>query len=88
MHRDEFLALLSREGFHEVVTVTREPHGSLDVHAHPFEAKALILEGDVTIRIGEDASTYRAGELFHLATNLEHSERFGPQGVSYLVGRK
>ncbi|SAK95316.1 hypothetical protein AWB79_07218 [Caballeronia hypogeia] len=88
MHRDEFLALLSREGFNEVVTVTREANGSLDAHTHPFEAKALILEGDVTIRVGVDASTYRAGDVFHLATNIEHSEQYGPQGVSYLVGRK
>ena len=88
MHRDEFIAILSNEGFNEVVTVTRDANGSLDVHAHPFEAKALILEGDVTIRIGADASTYRAGELFHLVTNIEHSEQYGPLGVSYLVGRK
>lgn len=88
MHRDEFLALLSSEGFNEVVTVAREPDGSLDVHAHPFEAKALILEGDLTIRVGDDARTYRAGDVFHLAANIEHAEQYGPQGVSFLVGRK
>ncbi|WP_321798837.1 cupin [Caballeronia sp. J97] len=88
MHRDEFLAILSSEGFDEVVTVTREPHGSLDIHTHPFEAKALILEGDVTIRIGGDSDTYRLGDVFHLAANIEHAEQYGPQGVSYLVGRK
>ncbi|KXU94433.1 cupin [Caballeronia megalochromosomata] len=88
MHRDEFLALLSSEGFDEVVSVTREPNGSLDVHAHPFEAKALILEGDLTIRIGGNENTYRPGDVFHLATNIEHAEQYGPDGVSYLVGRK
>ncbi|MBC8639345.1 cupin [Caballeronia sp. EK] len=88
MQRDEFLALLASEGFREVVTVTREPDGSMDVHAHPFEAKALILEGDLSIRIGADANTYRPGDIFHLATNIEHSEQYGPEGVSYLVGRK
>jgi quercetin dioxygenase-like cupin family protein len=88
MHRDEFLAILSSEGFNEVVTVTRDPGGSLDVHTHPFEARALILDGDVTIRVGEQANTYRAGDVFHLAPHIEHSEQYGPQGVSYLVGRK
>jgi quercetin dioxygenase-like cupin family protein len=88
MHRDAFLALLSGEGFNEVVTVHRDPNKAFDVHAHPFEARALILSGDVTIRIGDDSRKYRAGDMFHLATNLEHSERYGPEGVSYLVGRK
>ena len=88
MHRDEFLALLSSEGFREVVTVTREPNGALDVHAHPFEAKALILEGELTLRIGDDARTYRAGDIFHLATGIDHAEQYGPDGVSYLVGRR
>ncbi|BAN24401.1 cupin domain-containing protein [Caballeronia insecticola] len=91
MHRDEFLAALSSEGFNEVVTVTREPNVALDLHAHPFEAKALILEGNLTIRTGrtdDDARTYSAGDVFHLAANIEHSEQYGPEGVSYLVGRK
>jgi hypothetical protein len=31
---------------------------------------------------------YRPGEVFHLAQAEPHSERYGPTGVSYLVGRK
>jgi quercetin dioxygenase-like cupin family protein len=88
MHRDEFLALLPEEGFQEVVTVTREPNGAMDIHAHPFEAKALIVEGEITIRVGDDERLYRVGEIFQLPANLEHEERYGPQGVTYLVGRK
>ncbi|WP_250473286.1 cupin domain-containing protein [Caballeronia sp. GAFFF1] len=88
MLRDAFLAQLSAEGFHEVVTVTREPDVSLDLHAHPFEAKALIVEGEITLCVGGEARLYRAGDVFHLPANVEHSEQYGPQGVSYLVGRK
>jgi quercetin dioxygenase-like cupin family protein len=88
MQREAFLAQLTAEGFNEVVTVTREPNGSLDIHAHPFEAKALILTGDVTIRCGEEVRNYRAGDVFHLAKDIEHEEDYGPDGVSYLVGRK
>lgn len=43
MEYDDFRRSLADEGFSEVVTVEREPHGALDLHTHPFEAKALIL---------------------------------------------
>jgi quercetin dioxygenase-like cupin family protein len=86
--RDAFVAALAGEGFDEVVTVAREPDEALDVHAHPFEAKALILEGELTIRTGETEQRYRAGDIFHLRANEAHSERYGPAGVRYLVGRK
>ncbi|KND59573.1 hypothetical protein BVER_01265 [Candidatus Burkholderia verschuerenii] len=88
MQRDAFLAFLSSEGFNEVVTVTRDPNGSLDVHTHPFEAKALIVQGDLTIRCGDDSRHYGVGDIFHLAKNVEHDEQYGPNGVSYLVERK
>ena len=45
MNKEEFASELSREGFKEVVTVTREADGFMDLHTHPFEAKALILDG-------------------------------------------
>ncbi|WP_217351246.1 hypothetical protein [Azoarcus sp. DN11] len=43
MDRDEFMRRLREEGFEEFVTVEREPDGALDLHTHPFEAKALVL---------------------------------------------
>jgi quercetin dioxygenase-like cupin family protein len=60
----------------------------MDIHAHPFEAKALIIDGDLTIRAGESQRNYRPGDVFHLPTNAPHSESYGPDGVTYLVGRK
>ena len=49
MDRDAFVSALRAEGFTEFVLVTREP-GELDTHTHPFEAKALILAGEIHIR--------------------------------------
>ncbi|CAG2157360.1 cupin domain-containing protein [Cupriavidus numazuensis] len=87
MQREAFVDALSREGFEEFVTVTREA-GAMDEHSHPFEAKALILAGEIHIRIGDDERLYKAGDVFHLPANLPHAERYGPDGVEYLVGRR
>ncbi|MBN3764388.1 cupin [Burkholderia sp. Ac-20365] len=88
MERDEFIDALKREGYAEIVTVTRDANGALDAHVHPFEAKALILHGELTIRIGATDHAYRAGDVFHLQANESHSESYGAEGVQYLVGRK
>ncbi|BAL23056.1 cupin domain-containing protein [Azoarcus sp. KH32C] len=68
--------------------VEREPNGALDTHTHPFEAKALILAGEILIRTEAEATTYRVGDVFHLAANEPHTESYGPAGVRYLVGRR
>lgn len=88
MTPDQFAQTLLREGFEPAVTVTREPGGRLDEHTHPFEARALILAGEIRIATAESERIYRTGDVFHLAANLLHSEFYGPAGVSYLVERK
>ncbi|CAB3772428.1 cupin domain-containing protein [Paraburkholderia humisilvae] len=87
MQREAFVEALAQQGFTELVTVQRDV-GALDDHAHPFEAKALILAGEIHIRTGNDERLYKVGDVFHLPANMPHAERYGPQGVTYLVGRK
>jgi hypothetical protein len=47
MNSEEFLQLLCRDGFPEPVEVQQAPKGRLGIHEHPFEVKALIVEGEV-----------------------------------------
>lgn len=88
MERDTFMEILAREGFKDVVTVTREPCGFLEMHMHPFEAKALILSGELQLQVGDDDQCYRIGQVFHLPAGTQHAEQYGPEGVAYLVGRR
>jgi hypothetical protein len=92
MQHEEFLATLEREGFPAPVWVQREALGFVDTHSHPFEAKALVTQGEIRLRLGADNSAaqslYRVGDVFHLAAHAPHAEWYGPEGVSYLVGRK
>lgn len=89
MDRKNFIELLTHEGFSEIVTVSREANGALEMHVHPFEAKALIVQGEIFLQCaGAAEQAYAVGQVFHLAANAPHVERYGAAGVTYLVGRK
>lgn len=89
MDYSQFTEMLAREGFAEVVLIERQADGHLDVHAHPFEAKALVLEGEIRIREAAGMERpYKTGDIFHLLANRKHEEWYGANGVRYLVGRK
>ncbi|MGS0741961.1 cupin domain-containing protein [Glaciimonas sp. GG7] len=88
MDRDEFVSMINKEGFAEGAIVEREINGALDTHVHPFEAKALILAGELHLLVDGAERAYLPGQIFHLQANVPHSERYGSEGVQYLVGRK
>ncbi len=88
MTREEFERMLAAEGIETVVEVVREPNGSLDTHSHPFEARALILDGEITVVVDGKTIHCKPGDTFHLAADVPHTETYGPQGVRYLAGRK
>ena len=88
MKRDEFIGILATEGFDVIVTVEQPAGQFLAAHAHPFEAKALILDGELCLGIGDTEHVYKPGQVFHLRANEVHAEHYGPAGVTYLVGRK
>jgi quercetin dioxygenase-like cupin family protein len=88
MNREAFEKLLNAQGYSTLVTVEREADGALGEHSHPFEARALILQGELSIGVDGRSTRYQTGEQFHLMANVVHTEQYGPQGVVYLVGRK
>ena len=88
MDAAEFSKALKREGFLTLVEVEREANGGMPLHGHPFQSKALILEGELSLVIDGVETLYRAGDVFELSYDQPHVERYGPQGVKYLVGRK
>lgn len=88
MNRDAFLKILSQDGFPEPVLVIREKDGFLDNHTHPFEVKALVMQGQINIVIDGVRSAYVTGDVFHLRHSQEHAESYGDEGVQYLASRK
>ena len=87
MTPEQFEQQMRQQGY-EIATVERPANGSLDLHTHPFEARALILEGEITIVSEGKTQFCRAGELFQLDAHRPHTETYGPAGVKYLAARK
>lgn len=88
MLKEQFLQILRRDGFPEPIEVQQAPNGSLDIHEHPFEVKALVLEGSITIAIEGMSKLYNVGDVFQLGFKQPHAESYGPLGVKYWASRK
>ena len=88
MERDEFEAGLRRDGY-AVFSATMRPNAANPEHAHPFDARLLVIEGAMTIvRDGAPTQIYSAGETFEVPAGCRHFETAGADGASYVVGRR
>ena len=88
MSRAEFETELREQGYAEVVDRRMEANAVNPEHAHEFDARLLVLEGEMTITRGDDERTYRAGDTFEMSAGCRHAERCGPEGARYLAGRR
>ena len=88
MNREQFTEILTCEGFQEVLTLTQKPDGFVDTHTHAWEVKALVLRGELTLTFGGAQHHYKTGDIFSLPLAEPHAERYGPEGVEFLTGRK
>jgi quercetin dioxygenase-like cupin family protein len=88
MNTEQFQLLLEKEGFPEPVEVEQVPNGRLGNHEHPFEVRALVIQGSIDITIHGKSRTYKTGDMFELGFKEVHSESYGPEGVKYLACRK
>lgn len=88
MQLQDFEAQLAAENFNPSVSVSKPAGYAMDEHVHPFEAWALITEGDITLRVNGVATTYAIGDTFRLPPDTPHRESAGTAGVTYLAGRK
>ena len=87
MNPQAFEALLKTERFSEITTIDRPSGYQLGEHQHPFDACALVTDGQITLVVAGVSSTYAAGDVFRLAAGTSHLECVGPHGVTYRVGR-
>lgn len=88
MNRQEFEAGLKADSFGEIAAIDKPIGYAMGEHRHAFEARALITAGDITLVVNGVATRYAVGDIFRLPADTPHDETAGPNGVSYVVGRK
>ncbi len=87
MDRQTFEAELSRDGYELKENAMAAGTVNAD-HTHPFDARLFVLSGEIAVAYGGETHVCRAGDTFSLGANVAHSERVGPDGVSYVAGRR
>ena len=88
MSRTDFELELREQGYADVVDRHMEANAVNPEHVHEFDARLLVLEGEMTITRDGDERTYRAGDTFEMTAGCRHAERCGPGGAKYLAGRR
>ena len=88
MDPTQFETALRQNGFTEVETKAHPPGRLVPDHVHPFDVRALVLEGEITLTVGGQATAYRPGQVFIMEGGRHHAEAIGTEGVRLLVGRR
>ena len=87
MKQTDFESELRREGY-RVVHGGQPPGHTVPDHAHDFDARVMVLGGEISIVRDGMTETFRTGDTCSVPAGCVHAEHVGPEGVAYLVGRR
>ena len=87
MDTKAFEAKLKQAGY-EPETKTVAANFKSKPHTHEFDVWLLVVSGQLTLTRGEASETYRPGDTFEMTAGCLHTEQYGPDGTTYLVGRR
>ena len=87
MDRTAFEAELRREGY-QIVHGGMKPDCVNPDHAHDFDARVMVLGGEITVVRDGRAETFRPGDSCMVPAGTMHAEQVGPEGVAYIAGRR
>lgn len=75
-------------GFEEALVREWAPHQVIAMHSHPFDASAVVTQGEMWLTCDGDTQYLTRGGTFDLPRGKPHSERYGPEGAVYWVARR
>lgn len=84
----EFEAQAHADGFDQVLERHWEPGTVLETHTHPFDVRAIVVQGEMWLSCQGEVLHLRAGDRFALQRELPHDERYGAEGATYWVARR
>jgi len=84
----EFESRAKAQGYDQVLERKWEPGQVVATHSHPFDASAVVVQGEMWLMVGDATQHIRPGGTFQLERNTPHSERYGSEGATYWVGRR
>jgi mannose-6-phosphate isomerase-like protein (cupin superfamily) len=88
MDEKEMAKQLEREGFGHTYVWQDGPNAFYPEHAHDSETAHIILSGEMTLTMNDQAETYRLGERCDVPAKAVHSAKMGPNGCRYLIGER
>lgn len=84
----EFETEARAAGFDEVLTREWPANQVLDKHRHDFAVRAVVTRGEMWLTVGTQTQHLVPGARFALDAEVEHAERYGPDGAAYWVARR
>jgi quercetin dioxygenase-like cupin family protein len=87
MDRTTFEQSLKADGYEPVERRMDANHFNPE-HVHEFDARVMLLDGEMTITRPSGPQTFRPGDVCEMAAGTPHSEQCGPAGAYYLAGRR
>ena len=77
-----------QRGFDEVLERRWAPDTELGTHVHPFDASALVVQGEMWLTVHGATRHLLPGDTFELDRGTPHTESYGAQGATYWVARR
>lgn len=89
-HQDlaAFESALRADGYLDIEKKTVEAGKYAAEHHHDFDVRALVLAGSAVIACNGEPRTYRPGDVLIVDAGTPHTEHYGPEGYTALVGRR
>jgi quercetin dioxygenase-like cupin family protein len=85
---DDFQQQALDNGFDEALVREWAPNFSNEVHSHPFDTHALVVQGECWLSVDGQVQHLIAGDTFDLGRDVPHAERYGPEGATFWAARR